>query len=163
MTVTASASTARVVAAALERTWRVATPLTPVGFYPRAGVIPAVVAVHDQTGPWDAVGRTRRLELSDGSSVVESLVRVEPDGVFVYELSRFTGLLGRLVTGGRADWSYSSTPNGRTRVDWTYSFFARPGRGLIVRGIVRFAWAPYMRRVLVGIAREVERVGQPSA
>jgi hypothetical protein len=163
MTVTASASTARVVAAALERTWRVATPLTPVGFYPRAGVIPAVVAVHDQTGPWDAVGRTRRLELSDGSSVVESLVRVEPDGVFVYELSRFTGLLGRLVTGGRADWSYSSTPNGHTRVDWTYSFFARPGRGLIVRGIVRFAWAPYMRRVLVGIAREVERVGQPSA
>ena len=163
MTVTASASTARVVAAALERTWRVATPLTPVGFYPRAGVIPAVVAVHDQTGPWDAVGRTRRLELSDGSSVVESLVRVEPDGVFVYELSRFTGLLGRLVTGGRADWSYSSTPNGRTRVDWTYSFFARPGRGLIVRGIVRFAWAPYMRRVLVGIAREVERVGQSAA
>jgi len=163
MTVTASASTARVVAAALERTWRVATPLTPVGFYPRAGVIPAVVAVHDQTGPWDAVGRTRRLELSDGSSVVESLVRVEPDGVFVYELSRFTGLLGRLVTGGRADWSYSSTPNGRTRVDWTYSFFARPGRGLIVRGIVRFAWAPYMRLVLVGIAREVERVGQSAA
>ena len=163
MTVTASASTARVVAAALERTWRVATPLTPVGFYPRAGVIPAVVAVHDQTGPWDAVGRTRRLELSDGSSVVESLVRVEPDGVFVYELSRFTGLLGRLVTGGRADWSYSSTPNGCTRVDWTYSFFARPGRGLIVRGIVRFAWAPYMRRVLVGIAREVERVGQSAA
>ncbi|KQS17376.1 SRPBCC family protein [Frigoribacterium sp. Leaf186] len=163
MTVTASASTARVVAAALDDTWRVATPLTPVGFYPRAGVIPAVVAVHDQTGPWDAVGRTRRLELSDGSSVVESLVRVEPDGVFVYELSRFTGLLGRLVTGGRADWSYSSTPNGRTRVDWTYSFFARPGRGLIVRGIVRFAWAPYMRRVLVGIAREVERVGQSAA
>lgn len=159
MTVTASASTARVVAAALDSAWRVATPLTPVGFYPRAGVIPAVVAVHDQTGPWDAVGRTRRLELSDGSSVVESLVRVEPDRAFVYELSRFTGLLGRLVTGGRADWSYSSTPNGRTRVDWTYSFFARPGRGLIVRGIVRFAWAPYMRRVLVGIAREVERVG----
>lgn len=163
MTVTASASTARVVAAALDSTWHVATPLTPVGFYPRAGVIPAVVAVHDQTGPWDAVGQTRRLELSDGSSVVESLVLVEPDQVFVYELSRFTGLLGHLVTGGRADWTYSSTPNGRTRVDWTYSFFARPGRGLIVRGIVRFGWAPYMRRVLVGIAREVERVGQAAA
>ncbi|MET4052393.1 hypothetical protein ABID81_001763 [Frigoribacterium sp. PvP054] len=157
MTVTASASTARVVASAPDRAWRVATPLTPVGFYPRAGVIPAVVAVHDQTGTWDAVGRTRRLELSDGSSVVESLVRVEPDQVFVYELSRFTGLLGRLVSGGRAEWSYRSTITGRTRIDWTYSFFARPGRGTIVRGIVRFAWAPYMRRVLLGIAREVER------
>ncbi|KQN41300.1 hypothetical protein ASE87_10395 [Frigoribacterium sp. Leaf44] len=157
MTVIASASTARVAAAPLDRAWSIATPLTPVGFYPRAGVIPAVVAVHDQSGPWDGAGQTRRLELSDGSSVVESLVRVEPDGVFVYELSEFTGLLGRLVTGGRADWSYRATPNGRTRVDWTYSFFARPGRGAIVRGIVRFAWAPYMRRVLVGITREIER------
>jgi hypothetical protein len=157
MTVIASASTARVAAAPLARAWSIATPLTPVGFYPRAGVIPAVVAVHDQSGPWDGAGQTRRLELSDGSSVVESLVRVEPDGVFVYELSEFTGLLGRLVTGGRADWSYRATPSGRTRVDWTYSFFARPGRGAIVRGIVRFAWAPYMRRVLVGITREIER------
>jgi hypothetical protein len=157
MTVTASASTARVAAAPLDRAWRIGTPLTPVGFYPRAGVIPAVVAVHDQTGPWDAAGQTRRLELSDGSSVVESLTRVERDGDFVYELSGFTGLLGGLVSGGRADWSYRATPTGRTRVDWTYSFFARPGRGLIVRGIVRFAWAPYMRRVLVGITREIER------
>lgn len=165
MTVTASASTARVADAPLDRAWAVATPLTPVGFYPRAGVIPAVVAVHDQTGAWDAAGQTRRLELSDGSSVTERLVRVEPGGDFVYELSRFTGLLGRLVTGGRAEWGYRTTLTGRTRVDWTYSFFARPGRGLIVRGIVRFAWAPYMRRVLLGITREVEREARatPSA
>lgn len=158
MTITASASAEGVAAAPLDRAWSIGTPMTPVGFYPRFGPIPAVVGVHDQTGAWDAPWQTRRLELSDGSSVTERLVRVEPTSTFVYELSHFTGLLGRLVSGGRAEWSYRPAGDGGTRIDWTYSFFARPWRGPVVLAIVRFAWAPYMRRVLGGITREIERV-----
>jgi len=158
MTLTVSASADGVAAAPLDRAWSIGTPMTPVGFYPRFGPIPAVVAVHDQTGAWDAPWQSRRLDLSDGSSVVERIVRVEPTSTFVYELSHFTGLLGRLVSGGRAEWVYSAEGVGGTRIDWTYSFVARPLLGPVVRGIVRFAWAPYMRRVLAGITREIDRV-----
>lgn len=156
MTSSPSATATAVAAAPLADTWGIATPLTPVGFYPKSGILPAVVEVRDQTGPWDGVGQTRQLMLSDGGWVVETIVRAHAPRSFVYELSDFQRLLGKLVTGGRAEWTYTAVDGG-TRVDWTYTFFPRPRAGLAVRGIVRFLWAPYMRRVLPGIVAEVER------
>ena len=44
---------------------------------------------------------------------------------------------------------------GGTRITWTYTFFGKPGRGWLVGLIVRLFWAPYMRRVLPAIIREV--------
>ncbi|ROQ37258.1 polyketide cyclase/dehydrase/lipid transport protein [Frondihabitans sp. PhB188] len=156
MSTSATASAHATAAAPLEHTWGVATPLTPVGFYPKSGPLPAVVEVRDQTGPWDGVGQRRQLMLSDGGSVVETTVRVDRPSAFVYELSEFQKLFGHLVSGARAEWFY--TPDGGgTRIDWTYTFFAEPGAGLVLRGIVRFFWAPYMRTVLRGIVAEVER------
>ena len=52
------------------QTWTTATPLTPVGFYPKSGLLPAVVEVRNQTGNWDAPGQTRQLMLSDGGAIV---------------------------------------------------------------------------------------------
>ncbi|RPE77579.1 MULTISPECIES: SRPBCC family protein [unclassified Frondihabitans] len=156
---TTSSSTASahgVARSGLEATWDASTPLTPVGFYPRSGLLPAVVEVRDQTGGWDAPGQTRQLMLSDGGSVVEHTVLVDRPGKFVYELSDFQKLFGVLVSGARAEWEYSEVPGG-TRIDWTYTFFARPRAGLVLRGIVSLLWGPYMRRVLPGIIAEVER------
>ena len=123
--------------------------------------MPAVVEVRDQTGGWDSPGQTRQLMLSDGGSVVETLVRVDPpadgaSGTFVYELSRFQKLFGRIVSGARAVWVYTPDPLG-TRIEWTYTYTARPGWGLVLRGIIRGFWAPYMRRVLPGIVAEIDR------
>jgi hypothetical protein len=122
----------------------------PARFYPRWGLLPAVVVVRDQTGPWDAPGRTRTLVLSDGGSVVETLTSAEAP-LFAYDLSTFTGLFGRLVAGGRSEWRVTAAGEGSS-IDWTYSFTPLPGRGPIVGAIVRLAWGPYMRRVLPRIA-----------
>ncbi len=163
MTTTATASTQGDTLAPLDQAWKVGTPLTPVGYYPKFGPLPAVVEVRDQTGPWDGTGQTRQLMLSDGGWVVEHLVNVEPasaqdpTGRFVYELSDFQKLFGRLVSGARAEWEYTATNTG-THVRWTYSFFARPGAGLALTAIVRLAWAPYMKRVLPGILRHLDEV-----
>ena len=62
-----------VAAATLVSTWNTATPLTPVGFYPKSGALPGVVEVRNQTGNWDKPGQTRQLMLSDGGWVVERL------------------------------------------------------------------------------------------
>lgn len=122
----------------------------PTRYYPRSGVLPAVVEVRDQTGPWDAPGRTRTLVLSDGGTLVETLVSTELP-LFSYDLSRFTGLFGRLVAGGHSEWRVTAAGEGST-IEWTYSFTSLPGRGLLVAAIVRLAWAPYMRTVLPAIA-----------
>jgi len=140
------------------RTFDVLTPSDPARFYPRFLVIPAVVAVTDQTGKWDAVGRTRTLHLSDGSTVVETSTDVDRPGFFAYELTRFTKVFGPLVDHARAEWRFDAAEGG-TLISWSYTFFGRPGRGWIVALIVRLAWAAYMRRVIVGLVDEVRRVG----
>jgi len=136
----------------------VLTPSDPSRFYPRFRVIPAVIAVTDQSGDWDAVGQTRVLHLSDGSSVRETTTDVERPGLFAYELTEFTRLFGRLVHHARAEWRFQPADGG-TRITWSYTFFGLPGRGWIVAVIVRMAWAAYMRRVIVGLVDEVRRRG----
>ncbi|AMM19625.1 hypothetical protein AX769_05065 [Frondihabitans sp. PAMC 28766] len=154
---TATATADGDTSARFDRAWDIGTPMTPLGYYPKYGPLPAVVEVRDQTGPWDATGQTRQLMLSDGGYVIEHLVRVDREaGLFVYELSDFQKLFGRLVSGARAEWEYRATNTG-THVRWTYTFFARPGAGLLLEAIVRFAWAPYMRKVLPGILAEIDR------
>ena len=138
------------------RTFDVLTPSDPARFYPRFRVIPAVVAVTDQTGEWDAVGQTRTLHLSDGSSVVETTTDVDRPGFFAYELTDFTKVFGPLVDHARAEWRFEPAEGG-TRITWSYTFFGRPGRGWIVALIVRLAWTAYMRRVIVGLVDEVRR------
>jgi hypothetical protein len=115
------------------------------------------VGVTDQSGSWDTVGRTRRLELSDGGHVIETITDTENPGLFGYELSDFQKLFGALVTGARSEWRFTAVDGG-TRIQWTYTFFGKPGRGWIVGIIVSTLWGPYMRRVLPPIAREIERL-----
>jgi hypothetical protein len=151
-----SATTELLATASLERTWEIATMRTPVGFYPRSGPLPAVTEVRDQSGNWDGVGQTRQLMLSDGGSVVEQTTNVDRLGYFAYNLSDFQKLFGAIVESARAEWTFTSAPNG-TLIHWRYTFHPRPGYGLVLAAIVRFLWAPYMAKVLPGIVREVER------
>lgn len=141
------------------QTFAIMTPVDPSRFYPRFRVIPATVAVRDQTGAWDAEGQSRQLMLSDGGSVVETLTSVQAPHRFVYELTDFRGVFGALVDHARAEWLFTAEEQG-TRVRWTYTFFAKPGRGLVVAAIVRAFWGPYMRTVLPGIVAEVRRAAR---
>jgi hypothetical protein len=148
-------------AAPIEPTWNVATKHTPVGLYPRSGLLPAVVAVRDQSGDWDVAGQTRQLMLSDGGSVIEHTTNVDRLEFFAYDLTDFQKLFGAIVEGARAEWTFSAAPTG-TLIRWRYTFHARPGFGPLLAAIVRLLWGPYMRRVLPGIVAEIEREAEPS-
>jgi len=129
----------------------IVAPADPTKFYPKYGPLPAVVEVRDQSGSWDTVGRTRRLMLSDGGHVIETITDAASPNYFAYELSDFQKLFGLLVSGARAEWRFEREESG-TSIRWTYTFFGRPGRGWIVRLIVKLWWAPYMAKVLPPIA-----------
>lgn len=148
---TASASASALAGAPADGVFARLLAHDPVRFYPRSGILPAVTAVHDASGSWDTPGRTRRLEQSNGGTVVETIRVVESPTRFAYDLTDFTGFFATLVASARAEWRLTTTAGGTT-IDWTYTFTARPGRGPIVAAIVRLAWAGYMRRVLPAIA-----------
>ena len=152
----ATATTDAVVQSTPKQAWEISGSVDPARFYPKHGPLPAVTAVRDQTGPWDTVGRTRKLALSDGGHVIETITDADSPTLFAYELSDFQKLFGMLVTGARAEWRFERVEAG-TRIRWTYTFFGKPGRAWIVKLIVTLFWAPYMRKVLPPIAREVER------
>ena len=138
-------------------TWNTATPLTPVGFYPKSGLLPAVIEVRDQSGNWDAPGQTRQLMLSDGGWVVEHTTNVEPYGFFAYNLTDFQKIFGKLVWMARAEWTFKQVTGG-TSIHWSYTFYPKnAGAKPILAIIVKLLWGPYMHRVLPGIVAEVER------
>ena len=151
---THSASATAYVDAPASRVFPRLTQHDPTKFYPKSGLLPAVVEVRDQTGGWDAAGQTRTIVLSDGGSILETLGSAHPP-LFSYDLTRFTGLFGILVAKAHSEWTVADADDGgagRSTIAWTYSFTSRPGRGFVIAAIVRLAWGPYMRRVLPAIA-----------
>ena len=128
----------------LEWTWDVLTPIDPARFYPRFGPLPATIKVTHQSGPWNTIGQTRRLELSDGGHVIETITDVEPHSFFAYELTDFQKIFSRLVDHARAEWTFTAVPEG-TLVHWTYTFFARKRWGWLVALIDRMYGSHQMR------------------
>lgn len=147
---TYSASATALVAAPPHAVFPRLTQHDATRFYPKSGVLPAVVDVRAQTGGWDAAGQTRTVVMSDGSSFTETL-RGATEPLFAYDLTEFTGFFGVLVDHARSEWRVVADGDGSS-IAWTYAFTSKPGRGLFVAAIVRLAWAGYMRRVLPAIA-----------
>jgi hypothetical protein len=144
-------------AAPCSQAWSIATPLTPVGYYPKSGLLPAVTEVRDQTGNWDKPGQTRQLMLSDGGWVIEHTTNVEPFAFFAYNLTDFQKLFKRLVDHARAEWTFTEAAGG-TRIHWSYTFFPlNAGAGPVLALIVKLLWGPYMKKVLPRIVAEIER------
>jgi hypothetical protein len=152
-----------VAAASLTQTWNTATPLTPVGYYPKSGALPGVVEVRDQTGNWDRPGQTRQLMLSDGGWVVEHTMNVEPYSFFAYNLTDFQKIFGVLVEHARAEWTFTEVSGG-TNIHWSYTFFPKSRAAVPVLAlIIKLLWGPYMKKVLPGIGAEVNRQAQAAA
>jgi hypothetical protein len=111
------------------------------------GPLPAVLRTREQTGPWDHVGATRTVELSDGSAAHERLTAYHAPAHFAYRLDDFTGAFRLLVTHADGAWWFSPTPRG-THVRWTYIFYPRTGRAAVVRAVVAPLWTVYQRRAM---------------
>ncbi|MFC9995337.1 SRPBCC family protein [Nocardia sp. NPDC127526] len=113
-------------------------------------------SVRNQSGPWTETGRTRQPLLSDGTTATERLIEYTPPHSFAYELTGFTGPLRWLIARVRGEWTF--TPDGpNSVVRWTYSFFPRPGRRLLIQTVAAPLWRRYAKATL---ARAVVLVEQ---
>ncbi len=150
---TSSAVAEARVRAPIDEVFAVVSTADPAAWYPRFGPLPAVIRVTERTAPFDRLGATRRLHLSDGGHVREEVTVVQAPTEHSYRLTGFEKLFGRLVESALAEWTFHDEAPDATRIRWTYSFTARRGRGALVALIVALAWRPYMRRVLPPLAR----------
>jgi len=147
------------VRASPETTFDVFAPIDLTSIFRGYGPLPAVTAVEDQTGGWDAPGQTRTIRLSDGSAMREELTTVERPRHFAYRVSDLTGPFRLLVGGLRGAWWFEgeesdSIEGPRTRVRWRYAF---EPRAVVTRPlaafIVKVLWRRNMQRAL-SLARE---------
>lgn len=150
-------------------TVRAATPLPPAEAFAPAtmidltvifrglGPLPAVIAIRDQSGPWDHVGAHRNPVLSDGTTAHEEITDNRPPSYFAYEVSGFTNILGRFVTGARGEWTFIPASDGGTVITWTYTFRPLERRTAAVRLLIAPLWAIYMRRALAATVKELQR------
>lgn len=139
--------------------------------FPGLGPLPAVVRTEDERGSWDHPGATRRPQLSDRSSALETLTNVRAPDSFGYDITEVTGVLGWLTERVHSRWTMTpehtgtyaggnnagGTHLGGTMVTWSYDVHPRPYRGPLVRALLAPAWKPYMRRSLQGVLDEVAR------
>src|SRR5262245_20108424 len=129
---------------AFERTVPIPLTLICAHWY---GLIPPIKGIRDQTGAWDAAGRTRIVEMVGGGSVREELPSVDPPRSFGYTLSGIKGPLAPLV--GSVDGKWSFTPAGTgTKVTWQWTVHARSRMSAPLLPAFARMWKGYARGVL---------------
>jgi GNAT superfamily N-acetyltransferase len=144
-----SAEVQREVKAPIEKVFDVFAPIDLTRIMLGFGPMPAVSAVEDQIGGWDAPGQSRTIRLADDSTMRETLTRVEPPGHFAYRIDELTSPLRHLTPRFRGAWWFVRVGPERTLARWRYEFeprsaLARPLTALVVKGL----WRPYMARAL---------------
>lgn len=123
--------------------------------------LPAVTEVRNQSGSWDHAGVSRNPVFANGKGAFEQITTHTRPTYFDYDVSKFTNILGRLVSGAHGSWTFSPEPSASgepaTLIEWTYAFSPLPLRRWIVRFLVAPAFRAYLRRALALAVREVEK------
>lgn len=107
-----------------------------------------------------AVGTTRRIHNTDGSTLTETITVLDAPTHHAYTLGGFRAPFSWLVAHGEADWSVGATTSG-SHVRWDYRFsVARAWTSPLAALLLRFFMARAMQRCLGNMAR---RLATPAA
>lgn len=122
------------------------------GFWPVAGI----TRIDHEVAP--AIGARRRITLSDGSSLQETVTAWDVPARHAYRLTGFRPPMSWLVREGNADWRFGSQGND-TDVTWSYVFtltgvLAWP----LAKPLLAWCMGTAMRRCLDALAIDVARV-----
>jgi hypothetical protein len=145
------------IAADKAKTCAAALALDPVKIVRAKGLIPGVKSLAGQLGPWSEAGQTRRLTLTDGSTAVETLMALEPDG-YSYRISELTGPFRLIVKEANARFSVSARGD-VSILTWTYEFMPKGGvAAAALSFLVDSQWNGFMDAALERLKDDIERV-----
>jgi hypothetical protein len=129
-------------------TFHTIVPIDLTAIFKGWGPLPAVKTVLGGDGTWERPGQERTTKFSDGGTAREVLTEYTAPHSFAYELTSFTNSLAVLVTRIRGEWTFTPDGNG-TLVRWTYAFYPRRGRRLLVRCVLAPLWRRYAENVII--------------
>lgn len=122
-----------------------------------SGPIPRVTEVRDQVGEWGTeVGQSRRIHMSDGGSVLETLTAIDAPRSFSYRLSEIKGPMKMLVSGLDGRWTFATEGEG-TRVTWIWDVDPKSALTAPVLPILRLFWKGYAAKALASAEQMVPR------
>ena len=112
------------------------------------GPIPGVARGEVVGGGPLAVGKTRRVHLTDGSMVEEDMLLFDRPRAFSYTLRGIGKPFGLIVREGKANWMLTESSAG-THVHWQYSFeLTSPMMWPLAGPILHLLFNGWMRRCL---------------
>ncbi len=115
-------------------------------FHARFGPIPPITGT-DQDGLWGTVGQVRTIHLSDGGSMQERLVVVDPPNEFGYEITGITGPMKPLAARIEGTWAFEVVGSG-SRITWSWTIHAKSSASALVLPAFGKIWKGYARRAL---------------
>ena len=122
------------------------------------GPIPPIKRVLNQTGEWDAAGKTRTVLLTGGGSMVEELTHVDPPHAFGYILSQIKGPLSPLVSRVDGDWLFAPSGTGTT-VTWRWTIHPRSRLAAPALPVFGWLWRGYAKQALQELGRLLTPTG----
>ena len=138
--------------------YKSATSIDPTVFIRPTKVLPGVASF---TGApeWRNIGDRRRLTLTDGSNIQETLTDITPGAAFAYDVTGFQGPLGKLLVGAKGQWRVAADNDDQTtRLEWEYVFLpANPISRVLLNAITRRLWPAYMTGALQRLKETVEQ------
>ena len=120
-------------------------PLTTI-FCRRYAALPPISEVRGQDGIWGETGQTRVVVTTDGGTMREQLVEVDPPHSFDYRLSDITGPMRPLVDSVEGRWEFNPAGTG-TLVTWRWTLHPR-GLGSPFMPVFCRMWRSYARQAL---------------
>jgi hypothetical protein len=142
--------------APLRATFDTIVPIDLAKIFTGYGPLPAVVGGRDQTAPWNQVGASRVVELSDGSAAREEITAYEAPAYFAYRVGPFSGMLRYVAAHADGAWWFSDNGAGRTHIRWSYRFALAGPAAPLARLAIPPLWRAYARQVLVRAIAEAE-------
>jgi hypothetical protein len=126
----------------------------PTLFHRWYGPIPPIKAVKDQTGDWDAVGKSRTVLLTGGGSMREELTSYQAPASFGYTLSDVRGPLAPLVDHVQGLWAFEPVGTG-TKITWRWTIHPRSAFVAPVLPVFAKLWLGYARQSLEELSNQL--------
>jgi len=105
------------------------------------GLLPGVKSISGQKGKWNAVGDSRRVHMTDGSSAMETLTAYDENDGLAYRIDDFKGPMKFLVSHTHGEWRFTPASDKKTHVSWTFTFHPRSAlTAPVVRFIAQRLW-----------------------
>ena len=126
---------------------RLITAPLPEIFSRRFAAFPAVQEVADAPDVWGTVGQTRKIVLTDGSTLHETLTAVDRPHGYTYLLDDLHGPLRPFVR--TIDGAWSVTPEGTgARIGWTWTLYPTAPPARLTMSVIGRMWKGYAERGL---------------